>query len=506
MVKSKPGRSINPADAHRKAMRKRELKKNKLERKRVREITMAQKDTSKLEGEINRYKALLKDNKLDKNGRAKLQQLQDQLSRIKKIKEEHGISTQKEAEDTTSKNPFEKNPEASPYYHPLFNPTGMPPPGAFPVYPTGYEQQKDEEKDEDEDEDEYEESDDEDMSEDESDGNEDSQSVASGESLPSLPDGEPPQKSQDDLDDLPDLPPEPAPNEVGEELPELPPGPPPLPPGPPPEFIPHIAQFSAPSFQAIPPYPPSRPHFIPYPRPPPSSQFQPPSRPPPPSAYGPRPIPIGQFQRPPPAFHRPPPPGHYGPRPPFPGRPLPVGLPTGPRGAVRPPPSQPPSSSVKTTSSTTIAKPSPTAVISAAPQLRNLQKELTTMVPTALARKKQTAKSTKQTSATPLSLTSTTSATTKMGAGLDKVSRPGIRRPVINAAPDLEDDDPIPENFNLKDLFKGVVIPPAASSSTTQSLSASSSGSTADAGNTEVKKPTRNEEYERFMKEMEGLI
>lgn len=58
MVKKKSGRTLNPADAHRKAMRQKEIKKNKMERKRVRTLVMVHKDTSKLEEEISRYKAL----------------------------------------------------------------------------------------------------------------------------------------------------------------------------------------------------------------------------------------------------------------------------------------------------------------------------------------------------------------------------------------------------------------------------------------------------------------
>ncbi|KAF1801983.1 WW domain binding protein 11-domain-containing protein [Mucor lusitanicus] len=56
MGKSK--RSMNPADALRKQQRKRELKKNKEDRKRVRESALAKKDVGKVRQEISRLEHL----------------------------------------------------------------------------------------------------------------------------------------------------------------------------------------------------------------------------------------------------------------------------------------------------------------------------------------------------------------------------------------------------------------------------------------------------------------
>lgn len=39
------GKSANPADAHRKALRKKELNKNKTDRKKAREVAVVKKDT-----------------------------------------------------------------------------------------------------------------------------------------------------------------------------------------------------------------------------------------------------------------------------------------------------------------------------------------------------------------------------------------------------------------------------------------------------------------------------
>ncbi|CAG8815599.1 29600_t:CDS:2, partial [Racocetra persica] len=126
MVKKKSGRTLNPADAHRmnfiiserKAMRQKEIKKNKMERKRVRTLVMVHKDTSKLEEEISRYKALDKEKRLDKNGKAKLKDLEDKLSKILDTKKAHGVSLQRSK-------PKDHTPV---YFHPSLNPSGALPP------------------------------------------------------------------------------------------------------------------------------------------------------------------------------------------------------------------------------------------------------------------------------------------------------------------------------------------------------------------------------------------
>ncbi|KAI8335632.1 hypothetical protein EDC96DRAFT_412461, partial [Choanephora cucurbitarum] len=56
MAKSK--RTMNPADALRKQQRKRELKKNKEDRKRVRESALAKKDLGKIKQDISRMEHL----------------------------------------------------------------------------------------------------------------------------------------------------------------------------------------------------------------------------------------------------------------------------------------------------------------------------------------------------------------------------------------------------------------------------------------------------------------
>jgi hypothetical protein len=45
-------KSLNPVDAHRKALKKKELKKNKQERSKARETKAVKKDTRELEAEV----------------------------------------------------------------------------------------------------------------------------------------------------------------------------------------------------------------------------------------------------------------------------------------------------------------------------------------------------------------------------------------------------------------------------------------------------------------------
>ncbi|CEP14653.1 hypothetical protein [Parasitella parasitica] len=84
MGKSK--RSMNPADALRKKQRKRELKKNKEDRKRVRESALAKKDVGKVRQEIARLEHLSNMGQLDKAGQTRLDQLKSDIGKIEKAK------------------------------------------------------------------------------------------------------------------------------------------------------------------------------------------------------------------------------------------------------------------------------------------------------------------------------------------------------------------------------------------------------------------------------------
>ncbi|KAI7900989.1 WW domain binding protein 11-domain-containing protein [Cokeromyces recurvatus] len=84
MAKSK--RAMNPADALRKKQRKRELKKNKEDRKRARELALSKKDLGKVKQEIARLEHLSKLGQLDRNGQTRLESLRADAIKIEKAK------------------------------------------------------------------------------------------------------------------------------------------------------------------------------------------------------------------------------------------------------------------------------------------------------------------------------------------------------------------------------------------------------------------------------------
>ncbi|RUP47317.1 hypothetical protein BC936DRAFT_145871 [Jimgerdemannia flammicorona] len=515
MVKAKGGRLMNPADAHRKAQRKKEIKKNKVERKKVREVAMAVKDTTKLELEIAKYEELgmypfyshaslfhvtcinsstilcctgpaVKEKRLDKNGHAKLTQLQEQLDKIVKTKEAHNIPLAKPVPKQPPKYENPDDPKNSPYYHPTLNPLGLAPSRArqagYQIPHTLGQSHKDEASNEDSD---------------ESLGSDASGAEEDDDELPELPPGTPPKHEEatgedDDGDELPELPPGTPPRkeeeEEEEDMPELPPGPPPSKP------FQYGAAQSGPStvyasYPGAPPPPPPRPggvppfdmrsHHMPPGGPSPFANRPLPPPPPPrsPQHYGPYPSgprypgapppPRPAFSHYGPSVGRPPRSDYYNPdfgsfSPPLPGPP-PPGPPPGVYGEASPSPA----------SAATVPPARPqlalAPVISAAPQVRDLRKELTTLVPASILRKK--------------------AAAAKAGAqGAGKVARPKI-----NAAPDL--DEGVSESSVAA---VGPALPTGLP--TTKAIS----GGPAAAPAKGKKKTT--DEYAKFMREMEGLL
>ncbi|KAG8742528.1 hypothetical protein FRC10_001295 [Ceratobasidium sp. 414] len=148
------GKTLNPADAHRKAQRAKELKKNKENRSKARETATLKKDTSGIETEIQELEGL-GEAKLDQKQIARLKELRAEVERVRKIKQDyvdahpeqahlvrglHGPRRRQEPNPSGSSAPlavrsiFGKNglpihPERSLYYDPVMNPYGMPPPG-----------------------------------------------------------------------------------------------------------------------------------------------------------------------------------------------------------------------------------------------------------------------------------------------------------------------------------------------------------------------------------------
>ncbi|KAI0361149.1 hypothetical protein OH77DRAFT_1500558 [Trametes cingulata] len=414
------GKAANPADAYRKAQRKKELKKNKAERAKARDFALVKKDTRDLEDEIEKLES---SSNLSAADKSRLTELKAELEKINKKKEEYvkehpehrklvfksrkpAESREDKKDDSTApktRNLFRKNglprhPERSIYYDPIYNPYGVPPPGMPYVERALLPNEVDSEA---------EESDDDDIV---------------------MPEGPPPEEEESDESDddipMPEGPPPPKPGQQAPPpLPPLPPGPPPVvspppagavyappPPGMPgvPPILPTVPVMPPPPPPGIPVMPPSLDGAVPPPPPPPPG-FPVMSPPPPPPGFpvmqGP---PLPGVPPPPPAGFPPFPPTHMqSPMPPPPPGFYPRRGPNA--GVIQDPLSSVPHqtyqahraaraagpSAPKATSGGVRLGPAPTtpalaasAVISAEPELRDFKKEATAFVPAALKRKK----------------------------------------------------------------------------------------------------------------------
>lgn len=141
---------MNPTDAYRKELRKRELKRNKKERKKVREVGLLKKDPDTLKEQIDKLELMKADGALDKARKHKKRQLEDTYNLVLKKRKEYEDKMREKGEapvmfshlgpprrrttaeeDEKDKHP---QPEDSVYFHPTLNPTGAPPPGKPPMY------------------------------------------------------------------------------------------------------------------------------------------------------------------------------------------------------------------------------------------------------------------------------------------------------------------------------------------------------------------------------------
>ncbi|THG18027.1 hypothetical protein TEA_013524 [Camellia sinensis var. sinensis] len=188
MKTTKGGKVMNPTDAYRKELRKKELKRNKKERKKVREVGILKKDPETLKEQIEKLEMMKADGALDKARKHKKRQLEDTLNLVMKKRKKYlvlrnidkliigelhtrlhgnatcdghslpGSSGQEYEEKMKEKgeapvmfshlgppprrraNAEEEErvkhpkPEDSVYYHPTLNPTGAPPPGKPPMF------------------------------------------------------------------------------------------------------------------------------------------------------------------------------------------------------------------------------------------------------------------------------------------------------------------------------------------------------------------------------------
>nr|XP_010933997.1 protein EARLY FLOWERING 5 [Elaeis guineensis] len=150
MKTTKGGKVMNPTDAYRKELRKKELKRNKKERKKVREVGLLKKDPDTIREQIQKLEMMKADGALDKARKHKKRQLEDTLNLVLKKRKEYEEKMREKGEapvmfshlgpprrrttaeeEERSKHP---KPEDSVYYHPTLNPTGAPPPGKPPMY------------------------------------------------------------------------------------------------------------------------------------------------------------------------------------------------------------------------------------------------------------------------------------------------------------------------------------------------------------------------------------
>ncbi|KAJ6611478.1 WW domain binding protein 11-domain-containing protein [Mycena sp. CBHHK59/15] len=376
------GKNLNPADAYRKALRKKELKKNKAERSKTRDFSLVKKDTTDLEEEVERLEFAT-----EPADKARYAEAKAELEKIYQKKEEylkehpeqrrlvyrHRKDGDKPGEEIVlqKRNFFDKNglprhPERSIYYDPVMNPYGVAPPGMpYQERPRNPgEVYSDDSDDQDDD-------------------------VA-------MPEGPPPGDEDGDSDDDIPMPEGPPPGQQTSTS-SLPPAPPSLPPHPPP-----------PPPMALPGSLPPRPSNLPLPPPPPG--FPPNTLPPRPPGFPGASFPpgfpsIGSV--PPPNFPNFPPPG-FPPPPPgfFPARnqasmqdPLSSvphqtyqahraaahsTLPPKPTSTVPPASASLPPKPVAAVSSANLMS----ATVFAAPELRDFKKEATAFVPTNVKRKK----------------------------------------------------------------------------------------------------------------------
>ncbi|KAH0454848.1 hypothetical protein IEQ34_016772 [Dendrobium chrysotoxum] len=150
MKTTKGGKVMNPTDAYRKELRKKELKRNKKERKKVREVGILKKDPESIREQIEKLEVMKADGALDKARKHKKRQLEDTLNLVMKKRKEYEDKMREKGESpvmfshlgpprrrsNTEENERAKQPkpEDSVYYHPTLNPTGAPPPGKPPMY------------------------------------------------------------------------------------------------------------------------------------------------------------------------------------------------------------------------------------------------------------------------------------------------------------------------------------------------------------------------------------
>jgi hypothetical protein len=94
MVKTKGGRQLNPADAHRKEARKKEVSRNKLERKFIRESSTLKAKPEELKKQLQELIDVEENGPLPKNLKLKKKALQEAYDQALKRKRVRQLSAQ----------------------------------------------------------------------------------------------------------------------------------------------------------------------------------------------------------------------------------------------------------------------------------------------------------------------------------------------------------------------------------------------------------------------------
>ncbi|KAM0979705.1 hypothetical protein ACFX13_015798 [Malus domestica] len=95
MKTTKGGKVMNPTDVYRKELRKKALKRNKKERKKVREVGILKKDPETPKEQIDKLEMMKANGALDKARKHKKRQLEDTLNLVIKKQKEY-VEKQKE--------------------------------------------------------------------------------------------------------------------------------------------------------------------------------------------------------------------------------------------------------------------------------------------------------------------------------------------------------------------------------------------------------------------------
>jgi flagellar biosynthesis chaperone FliJ len=102
MKTTKGGKVMNPTDAYRKQIRKREIKRNKKERQKVREVGILKKDPEQIKDQIRKLDMSKAEGALDKARKHKKRQLEDTLKMVVKKRKEYDEKKKEQGEATTS--------------------------------------------------------------------------------------------------------------------------------------------------------------------------------------------------------------------------------------------------------------------------------------------------------------------------------------------------------------------------------------------------------------------